>query len=106
MHVYMYMHIYTCKCAIHTCVQIRVIHVSRAHICQHVSHHSPFMGFFGVYWMKLNLPLKPIIVTSTEISLESSLKVSEQGLDEWPEFVKRVVTWLTFLYVQGTIIQM
>jgi hypothetical protein len=34
------------------------------------------------------------------------LKVREQALDEWPEFVQRVVTWLSLLYVQGTIVQM
>ena len=74
----------------HTCVQIPVIHVSCARICQHISFHPPFGGFL---WHVLNEAQSAFEANHRFVDghlLRQNvvpLEVGEQALDEWPEFV-------------------
>ena len=91
---------YLCTDTSYTCI-----------LCVHLPTRRPSIPILWVFWHVLN---------ETQSAFESNhcfihryllgentiaLKVREQGLDEWPEFVKRVVSWLSFLYVSGTIVQ-
>ena len=69
----MYMHIHKVHVLLYilTCIQVPIIKISSFEPAKTNAFIPHFVGFFGMYCIKLSLPLKAIMLSSTLISFDS-----------------------------------